>query len=205
MSLDFIDRMNLNLLKKSEPVCVLFQSLIVYISSCRTSLPLRGVIINSRPITYIYDDEVEDVLTPAHFILGRRLLSKFDVSEEVQGEDNPILLTRRMKYLKSLSDLYWKRFKDEYLLELRSRHIQGKNPKRTPEIGEIVVIEGKAKHNMWRLGKIVRKRACCGVKIIRWGYYSVLKTTNRKITSNRSEIYCHSYRKRNGRFRKFKF
>ena len=33
-------------------------------------------IINSRPLTYIYDDEVEDLLTPSHFLLGRRLLTK---------------------------------------------------------------------------------------------------------------------------------
>ena len=31
-------------------------------------------IVNSRPLTYIYEDEVEEVLTPSHFYYGRRLL-----------------------------------------------------------------------------------------------------------------------------------
>ena len=31
-------------------------------------------VVNSRPLTYIYEDEVEEVLTPSHFYCGRRLL-----------------------------------------------------------------------------------------------------------------------------------
>ena len=41
------------------------------------------------------------------------------------------------------------------MLELRSQHVQGSDPERRPETGEIVVIEGKCKRNNWRLGKIV--------------------------------------------------
>ena len=60
-----------------------------------------------------------------------------------------------MKYLRDLSDKFWKRFRDEYLLELRSQHKQGCDPTRTPIIGEVVVIGGTNKRNDWRLGKIV--------------------------------------------------
>ena len=118
-------------------------------------IEIEGV-INSRPITYIYNDEVDDVLTPAHLLLGRRLLSKFDESTYEVHEDDNVVLSKRMQYIKSLSDHYWQRFTNEYLLELRARHSQGQNPARKPDIGEVVVIRGKAKRNLWRLGKIIR-------------------------------------------------
>ena len=60
--------------------------------------------------------------------------------------------------MKSLSDHYWKRFRDEYLLELRAHHTQGQTPERSAEVGEVVVIGGKSKRNDWRLGKIVSLR-----------------------------------------------
>ena len=66
-----------------------------------------------------------------------------------------IVVAKRMKYLKSLCDHYWTRFQEEYLLELRAQHIQGSNPCRQIEVGEIVIIDGKTKRNYWRLGKVV--------------------------------------------------
>ena len=96
------------------------------------------------------------MLTPAHLLLGRRLLSTFEEECELESEsDSVVVLTKRMKYIKSLSDHYWQRFTDEYLLELRTRHIQGKDPLRKPEVGEVVVIDSKAKRNAWRVGKVI--------------------------------------------------
>ena len=76
-------------------------------------------IVNSRPLTYIYDDDVEEVLTPSHLLLGRCLPSTFDQPfDEGMAIDNEVI-TRRTRYLRSLTDHYWRRFKEEYLLELR--------------------------------------------------------------------------------------
>ena len=66
------------------------------------------------------------------------------------------MLTKRLKYVKSLSDHYRQRFEHEYLLELREKHIMGADPKRIPEVGEVVLIESKGKRNTWRLGKIIQ-------------------------------------------------
>ena len=133
---------------------MLFRASVTYEELLTTIIDVEGI-INSRPLTYVYGDDVEEILTPSHLLLGRRLLSTFEEPfEDGQLVDN-VVLTKRMKYLKTLSEHFWKRFSEEYLLELRSHHVQGKDPERKPEVGEVVVIESTSKRNDWRLGKIV--------------------------------------------------
>ena len=133
---------------------VLFRAAINYEELLTVIVEIEGV-INSRPLTYMFN-EIEDVLTPSHLLLGRRLLSDkekawYDHNEE---PDNAVL-SRRMRYLQTISEHYWKRFKEEYLVELREQHIQGSDHTRTVELGEIVVIQGQKKRNFWRLGKVI--------------------------------------------------
>ena len=133
---------------------ILFRASVNYEELQTIIVEIEGI-VNSRPLTYIYDDSVEEILTPSHLLLGRRLLSKFEEDFDDGNEVDNTVLTKRMKHLKSLSESFWSRFKEEYLLELRAQHVQGNDPSRTPEIGEIVVVEGKSKRNSWKLGKIV--------------------------------------------------
>ena len=133
---------------------ILFRASVTYEELTTVIIEIEGI-INSRPLTHVYDDSVEEVLTPAHLILGRRLLSKFDESFDDGNDVNNVVLTKRRKYLRSLSEQFWNRFRVEYLLELRGQHRQGRDPKKTPEIGEIVIIHGKTKRNNWKLGKII--------------------------------------------------
>ena len=58
--------------------------------------------INSRPLTYSYEEIGEKVLTPSHLILGRRLspLSEFvDLSIDLNEEITPENLSRRFMYI----------------------------------------------------------------------------------------------------------
>ena len=132
---------------------VLFRSSVNYEELQTVIIDIEAT-INSRPLTYVNDDDVEEALTPAHLLLGRRLLSTFNESFDDGTDVNNAVLTKRMKYLKTFSEHYWKRFREEYLLELRAQHVQGSDPVRKPEVGEVVVIEGTAKRNDWRLGRI---------------------------------------------------
>ena len=62
-------------------------------------------IINCRPLTYIYNDNTEEVVTPSHLVYGGRLLSKSrnDKPDNFNIEN----LTRRIKYLRTLIQHYW--------------------------------------------------------------------------------------------------
>jgi hypothetical protein len=120
---------------------------------------IEGV-INSRPLTYVYSDEVcEGPLTPSHLVMGRRLLSQAPVvRDETDTPAGNGSLSRRATYLKKLLEHFWKRWSREYLLELREHHRVkgvGRSAKANPKEGDIVcVYEEKTPRNLWRLGKI---------------------------------------------------
>ena len=57
--------------------------------------------LNSKPLTFVYPDDLEEPLTPSHLISGRRLLSLPDATRS--GTDNSSThetVTRRARYLK---------------------------------------------------------------------------------------------------------
>jgi len=67
-------------------------------------------ILNSRPLTYLYPDDLEEPLTPSHLISGRRLLSLPDTARS--GADNSSTretVTREARYLQRLMDHLWNR------------------------------------------------------------------------------------------------
>ena len=82
-------------------------------------------IINSRPISYLSTDNIEEPLTPSHLMIGRRLLDLPDNLCFQEGDEDYIFntttetLTRRMKYLNTVLNKYWKRWTREYLTGLR--------------------------------------------------------------------------------------
>ena len=75
------------------------------------------MVVNSRPLTYLYE-EADETLTPSHMVLGRRLLSSsFGCNDEVEvtGE----VMNQRYHYLKTVLKHYSRRFMKEYLSECR--------------------------------------------------------------------------------------
>ena len=43
-------------------------------------------VLNSTPLTYAYEDEIKEPLTPSHLMLGRRLLWNGTVTESAGGQ-----------------------------------------------------------------------------------------------------------------------
>ena len=80
-------------------------------------------ILNSRPLNYLYPDDLEEPLTPSHLISGRRLLSLPGTTRS--GADNSSTretVTRRARYLQRLIDHLWNRWRREYIPALRESH-----------------------------------------------------------------------------------
>ena len=76
-------------------------------------------VLNSRPLTYVYSEDIETPLTPSHLVMGKRLLTLPDTTVKESNEvDLRSDLTRRAKYLQTLSIHFWNRFRREYLLSL---------------------------------------------------------------------------------------
>ncbi|GBN79620.1 hypothetical protein AVEN_240820-1 [Araneus ventricosus] len=115
--------------------------------------------INSRPITYIYDDPSEpSPLTPAHFLIGKRLLSLpvTRVSrEELIGSRNSLI--KRHKHQQNLLNHFWYRRRKHYLLSLRSMNIcPPTNVSGKFKVNDVVLVhDDRYPRNMWTMGKII--------------------------------------------------
>ena len=81
-------------------------------------------VLNSRPLTYVYSDEITEPLTLSHLLNGFRILSlpgPFNVNE-TDDDYTPKKVTRRANHLAKTLERFWRRWKREYLLELRNFH-----------------------------------------------------------------------------------
>ena len=117
-------------------------------------------VLNSRPLSYLYSDSLEEPLTPSHMLLGRRILGlpEYKDEEDKVYNESADSSRRRCKYLSRVLEHYWRRWKSEYLVDLREYHKSNKKRNGMPEIaiGDVVTIEDENKKNRtcWRLGKV---------------------------------------------------
>ena len=120
-------------------------------------------IINSRPLSYVSSNDLEEPLTPAHLLTGRRILSLPDtaVSTGSDGDNNFEVsseeLHARIHNLNSTLTDFWNRWRQEYLLQLRERYSSRSNSgvPRAPIQGEIVLVHDENHpRTMWRLGRV---------------------------------------------------
>ena len=88
------------------------------------------MILNSRPLSYVSTEDLEEPLTPSHLLMGRRVLSLPD-PVHVHPEDDDWhhvskeSLSNRARHLSMTMQHFWKRWRGEYLLQLRECHRQG--------------------------------------------------------------------------------
>ena len=119
-------------------------------------------VLNSRPLSFVSTEDLEEPLTPAHFLLGRRSLSlpdSFCYGEESEDIDiTSSALTKRMKHLNSTLERFWRRWTSEYLLELREAHRYSKGSRNSsiPAVGDIVLVHDEDKpRGFWKLSRIM--------------------------------------------------
>ena len=121
-------------------------------------------VLNSRPLTYVNSDDLEEPLTPSHLLFGYRMLARPDPSssntEDPDYNEPTKNLTRRMRYVTSTCERFWTHWKTEYLQELQEFHrkqlLKVSQWAQMP-IGEgqiVTVYEKGAPRLSWRLGRI---------------------------------------------------
>ena len=120
------------------------------------------MILNCRPLSYVSGKDTEETLTPSHLICGRRLMSLPDSNTsdtpdydvDVQPQD----LSRRMQHLSNVLNHFWKRWRNEYQIELRNTHryLNQNDTIRTVSVGDVVVVhEEDQPRGKRRVGKIL--------------------------------------------------
>ena len=113
-------------------------------------------VVNSRPITYIFDNQnIVDPLTPAHFLVGHRLtlLPKSDCKTESSRSN----ILEKWKHRQTILEHFWKRFYKEYTLQLKTA-MYTKIPKDTAEfkIDDVVLVHQDHPNRCnWKLGRII--------------------------------------------------
>lgn len=110
-------------------------------------------ILNGRPLTKASADPDDlEVLTPNHLLL---LKTSPSLSPgEFQKDD--IYGRRRWKQVQYMSDLFWKRWVQEYLPQLQERQ-KWTSTKRNFLVGDIVlIVDETAPRNSWVMGRVVQ-------------------------------------------------
>ena len=110
--------------------------------------------LNSRPITYEYNEVGYEVLTPAHLIYGRQLTTLPEAVSEEDVTDTKFLA--RVRYLSSKKEHFCTRWHREYLADLREYHkLNHVEPDRIARIGEVVLVhQENISRSSWKVGVI---------------------------------------------------
>eukprot|EP00794_Sanderia_malayensis_P016165 gene16165-biopygen13734 len=108
--------------------------------------------LNSRPLTYLYD-ELGDVLTPSHLLYGHRFSSLsegIDPHSELDESDDKVC--KRFLYLTKKLSHFWNRWRKEYLTDLREFHKMSNSETVPVKKGDLVLLrEDNVKRGQWKV------------------------------------------------------
>ena len=125
----------------------------------RTILVEIEGVINARPITYVYDDQdsISYALTPSDMIYGRRVTTNPNSSHQ-EIVSTYQALTKRGRHQRLLLQHLTKRWRTEYLTELREHSIQKRNRQGSVAAiskGDVVILKNDSTNRaFWQLGKV---------------------------------------------------
>ena len=120
-------------------------------------------VLNSRPLSYVSMDDLEEPHTPSHLLTGRRILSLPDhlcrsVGEDAEdAEPGPEVINKRARHLNNVLDRFWARWRKEYLLELREthRHHRGHTCPSLVAVDDVVIMPSADRpRSFWKLGRV---------------------------------------------------
>ena len=118
-------------------------------------------VLNSRPLTYVSSEDIEEPLTPSHLLVGFRVLTLPDPATLIDHDPDftctPGALSHRRTHLSRILQHFWRRWKAEYLLELREFHRarEERGSKYIIQVGDIVTVYDESHpRGLWRLVKV---------------------------------------------------
>ena len=118
--------------------------------------------LNSRPLTYLYD-ELGEALTPSHLLHGHRFspLSEGIDPDSNLDDDNNDNLSKRFLYLTKKLSHFWNRWRKEYVADLREFHKLTNGKAASVKKGDIVLLqEDNIKRGQWKLAMV--EEIICG-------------------------------------------
>ena len=116
-------------------------------------------IINSRPLCYISSDDLEEPITPSveedQLSFPDWLGHAHDTNHENYAGTHEYLTTR-LKYRNTVLNQLWKKWCQEYLLEMHEVHHCGKEVADEPTIsfGNVVLVHDDKPYGFWRIANI---------------------------------------------------
>ena len=120
------------------------------IESFHTLLCEVEAIMNSRPLTCI-NDELEP-LAPSNILTGR---TKVAVPPPGNFVKDDLYLKRRWRRVQYLTNVFWSRWRNEYLL-LQQKRQKWTMPSRNLQINDIVLLKDESmERNHWPLGRVI--------------------------------------------------
>ncbi|GFQ65433.1 integrase catalytic domain-containing protein, partial [Trichonephila clavata] len=142
-----------------DPLRKILGKALLMFEELSTILSEVEVIVNHRPLTYVENDPGEpEPLTPAHFLELGYGDSKYPIhfieliDATTARESYPKRKTYRTLLLKQL----WRRWKEQYLLRLKTvNHFKTPSVHKNLKLNDIVLVEGNVKSKLlWELGII---------------------------------------------------
>jgi hypothetical protein len=125
---------------------------LISIDEMNTKLIEIEYALNSRPLTYVYNDENEpSAVTPNNFLINGELLTLPDANVDLTKQD----LVTKLACKETLLAHFWHRWQYEYLCNLKERTIKNKK-EHDMKINDLVLLkDAKQPRQCWRMGKIV--------------------------------------------------
>ena len=111
-------------------------------------------ILNSRPLCPLYEDNLEEPLTPNHLLFGRKFPQRNEFDHQSSNLPHGV---KRVRYIERVLEHFWERWRKEYVVELRNYLLYKYKKKNDliPTVNDIVIVyESKTPRQNWCLGRI---------------------------------------------------
>ncbi|XP_066916217.1 uncharacterized protein [Clytia hemisphaerica] len=110
--------------------------------------------INTRPLTYVNEDDTETIITPNHLIFGTDIHDNFSFVSA-----NTFVPVKRLRHLHKILEHFRNRFSSIYINELRQSHMYreiNKPDKRKLVVGDIVLVKDDTHlpRSRWPIAKV---------------------------------------------------